>query len=134
MKAAGAAILGAAVVGVGLLVATKGSAAEEQPPTDDGVDFDVDAEVQLARNYYAYALTDPELFSNGQLNNLEGLLTELGMLQEAGNIHSMRTVLFGDGPVAPEPLPDINFLPPDLLDNLADQLESDLAEEEAVAP
>lgn len=134
MKAAGAAILGAAVVGVGLLVATKSSAAEEPVDNGGGVDFDIDAELQLARNYYAYALTDPEMFTNGQLNTLEGMLTELGMTQEAGNIHSMRTVLFGDGPVPPEPLPPINFIPPDLLDQIADQLEADVAEEEAIAP
>lgn len=134
MKAAGAAILGAAVVGVGLLVATKSSAATEEPAPDDGVDFDVDAEVTLARNYYSYALTDPEMFTNGQLATLEGLLSELGFTQEAGNIHSMRTVLFGDSPVTPEPLPPINFLPPDLLDELADRLEADVAEEEAIAP
>lgn len=133
MKAAGAAILGAAVVGVGLLVAGKSSATVEET-ADEGVDFDIDAELQLARNYYAYALTDPEMFTNGQLNTLEGLLSELGLTQEAGNIHSMRSILFGDNPVPPEPLPPINFLPPDLIDQLADQLENDVAEEEALSP
>ncbi len=129
MKAAGAAILGAAVVGAGLLIATKSSATEE--PVENEVDFDIDAEVQLASNYYANALTDPFAWSDGQLKSLEGLLTELGMMKEAANIRDMRLGLYGDTNSPPLPLPDITFIPADVIDAIADQAEADAAAEGA---
>lgn len=128
MKAAGAAILGAAVVGAGLLLASKSSAAEEP---DNSVDFDVDAEVQLASNYYANAFTDPFSWSDGQLKSLEGLLAELGMTKEAGNIRDMRLGLYGDTNSPPLPLPDITFIPADVIDAIADRAEEDIAAEGA---
>lgn len=124
MRAAGAAILGAAVVGIALM-ASKANAAE---PTDDGVDFDVDAEVQLAMNYYANALSNPIAWSDGQLKSLEGLLVELGFTTpEASNIKDMRIGLYGDTQAPPEALPDINFIPQSTIDAIADQAEADQA-------
>jgi hypothetical protein len=123
MRASGAAILGAAVVGAGFLLASNASAT---PIQDEGVDFDIDAEIQLAKNYYAMAITDPEFWTAGQLHNLENFLMEMGMQQEAGNIKSLRVVLYGDNNPSPEPLPDINFIPPDVIDTIADRLESEL--------
>lgn len=125
MKASGAAILGAAVVGAGLLLATSSKAAEP----DDDVDFDVDAELQLASNYYANALTDPFAWSDGQLKSLEGMLLELGLTKEAGNIRDMRIGLYGDTNSPPLPMPDITFIPADVIDAIADKNEEDMAAE-----
>lgn len=124
MKASGAAILGAAVVGAGLLLVGKSQAAE--PPSE--VDFDVDEEVQLASNYYANALTDPFAWSDGQLKTLEGMLNELGMTKEAGNIRDMRIGLYGDSNSPPLPLPDITFIPADVIDAIADRAEQEAEE------
>jgi hypothetical protein len=122
MRAAGAAILGAAVVGAAVLVASNSQAAEA--PSDE-VDFDVDAEVQLAMNYYANALTNPIMWSNGQLMSLEGLLMELGFQKEASNIEDMRSGLYGPDKPAAEPLPDINFIPASEIDAIANEFEAD---------
>lgn len=122
MRAAGAAILGAAVVGVAVLAASNSQAAE---PAPNDVDFDVDAEVQLAMNYYANALTNPFMWNNGQLMSLEGLLMELGFQKEASNIEDMRDGLYGPEKPAPEPLPDINFIPASEIDAIADSFEAD---------
>lgn len=123
MRAAGAAILGAAVVGAGFLLASSASAAE---PEDEGVDFDIDAEIQYATNLYANALTNPEMWSAGQLLSLEGLLVELGMSSpEATNIKDLRIGLYGEGPHTPLPLPDINFIPASAIDEIADRLENE---------
>ncbi len=124
MRASGAAILGAAVVGIAFLASTA-KAAEH---TDNGVDFDVDAEVQLAMNYYANALSNPISWSDGQLKSLEGLLVELGFSSpEATNIADMRIGLYGDTMAPPEPLPDINFIPQSTINAIADQAEADQA-------
>lgn len=128
MRAAGAAILGAAVVGIALM-ASNAKAAEP----DDSIDFDVDAEVQLAMNYYANALTNPIAWSDGQLKSLEGLLVELGFTSpEAVNIKDLRLGLYGDTQVPPAPLPDINFIPSSTIDAIADQAEADAAALEAM--
>lgn len=129
MKAAGAAILGAAVVGAGLLIATNSNAAEPAP--DNEVDFDVDAELQLASNYYANALTDPFAWSDGQLKSLEGMLIELGMTREAGVMRDMRIGLYGDTNAPPEPLPEVSFIPTHVIEAIADKNEADVAAEEA---
>lgn len=123
MKASGAAILGAAAVGVLLLASGESKAAEPEP----GVDFDIDAEVQLAMNYYANALSNPISWSDGQLKSLEGLLVELGFDRpEASNIKDLRLGLYGDNPsVPPAPLPDITFIPQSSIDAIADRLEAD---------
>lgn len=121
MRAAGAAILGAAFVGIAF-IATSAKAAEP----DSDVDFDVDAEVNLAMNYYANALTNPIAWSDGQLKSLEGLLVELGFsAPEASNIKDMRLGLYGETMAPPEPLPDINFIPQSVIDAIADQAEAD---------
>lgn len=123
MRAAGAAILGAAFVGIAF-IATSAKAAEP----DSDVDFDVDAEVNLAMNYYANALTNPIAWSDGQLKSLEGLLVELGFsAPEASNIKDMRLGLYGETMAPPEPLPDINFIPQSVIDAIADQAEADQA-------
>ncbi len=128
MRAAGAAILGAAIVGI----AFAASNANAATPADDGVDFDVDAEVQLAMNYYANALSNPIAWSDGQLKSLEGLLVELGFSSpEATNIADMRIGLYGDTMAPPEPLPDINFIPQSTIDAIANQAEADQAALEA---
>lgn len=128
MRAAGAAILGAAVVGIAFMAST----AHAAEPSDNGVDFDVDAEVNLAMNYYANALTNPIAWSDGQLKSLEGLLVELGFSSpEATNIKDMRLGLYGDTMAPPEPLPDINFIPQSTIDAIADQAEADQAALEA---
>lgn len=124
MKAAGAAILGAAVVGLGVLASSKAFA--QEPAPDDNVDFDIDEEEQLAKNYYAMAITNPETWSDGELKSLEGLLSEFGMLKEADNIKTLRVVLYGETNVPPEPLPDIFFIPPSEVDAIADELEGNL--------
>ncbi len=122
MRAAGAAILGAAAVGV-LILAT-GSASAAEP--DDGVDFDADAEAQLAMNYYANALSNPVAWSDGQLKSLEGLLVELGFVNpQASNIKDLRLGLYGDTQVPPEALPDITFVPQSTIDAIADRLEEE---------
>lgn len=127
MRASGAAILGAAVVGIAFMASTAKAA---EP--DDGTDFDVDAEVQLAMNYYANALTNPIAWSDGQLKSLEGLLVELGFSSpEATNIADMRIGLYGDTMAPPEPLPDINYIPASTIDAIADQAEADQAALEA---
>src|SRR6478752_1372030 len=124
MRAAGAAILGAAAVGALLLATQNASAAESDEPAPP--DFDVDAEVALAMNYYANAISNPIGWSDGQLKSLEGLLVELGFTQpEASNIKDMRLGLYGDTTVPPAPLPDITFIPPSEIDAIADRLESD---------
>lgn len=117
MRAAGAAILGAAAVGAMFMVASNVSAKE-----DSGV-IDLDAELQLGTNYYGMALANPEDWSNGQLISLSGFLVDLGMVQEAQNIEDLRMVMYDGAQVPAEPLPDIHFIPPDLIDLLADEAE-----------
>lgn len=120
--------MGAAVVGGILVVASRASAAEPAPP-DDGPDFDADAESQLAMNYYAQALTNPIMWSAGQLKSLAGLLGELGFTTESANINDMGAGLYADyTTAAPAPLPDISFIPPSEIDAIADQNDQDLAE------
>jgi hypothetical protein len=123
VRAAGAAILGAAAIGA-LVLATGRS---EAAPADSGVDFDVDAEVQLATNYYGMALANPETWSAGQLRSLEGLLVELGMQDLANDIMDMRLGLYGDTNPEPEPLPDIRWIPPDVIEEIADRIEEEAA-------
>lgn len=120
MRAAGAAILGAAAIGALVFATSKSQAAE---PTN-GVDFDVDAEVALATNYFGMALAHPETWSNGQLLSLEGLLSELGMIDEATIIADMRLGLYDDVNPTPEPLPDVTYIPPNVIDAIADNIES----------
>lgn len=122
MKASGAAILGAAVVGAGVLLATSAKAA----PADSGVDFDIEAEMQLAKNYYANAITAPEQWSNGQLVSLAGLLGDFGFLKESANIEDMRSAVYGDDKPPAEPLPEIFFIPETEIDFIADSLEGDI--------
>jgi hypothetical protein len=124
VRAAGAAILGAAAIGA-LVLATGRS---EAAPADSGVDFDVDAEVQLATNYYGMALANPETWSAGQLRSLEGLLVELGMQDLANDIMDMRLGLYGDTNPEPEPLPDIRWIPPDVIEEIADRIEEEAGE------
>lgn len=119
MRAAGAAILGAAAVGAMFLAAGNASASE------GGVDFDADAETQLAMNYYANALTNPIMWSNGQLMSLEGYLLELGFQKEANTIEDLRSGLYGPDKPGPEPLPDIAFIPSDTIDAIADRIEEE---------
>lgn len=123
MRSAGAAILGAAVVGLAFLATSSNASAAEAPPDDSSHDDDV----QAAMNYYAQALTNPVMWSDGQLKSLEGILNELGAHTEAANIRDMRIGLYGDTAVPPEPLPDINFIPPSEIEAIADQLESEQA-------
>ncbi len=125
MRAAGAALIGAAAVAAAVALASRANASEETP--DDGVDFDIDAEVQLASNYYANAITRPETWNPGQLLSLEGLLVDLGLTPEAANIHDMRIGLYGDAIPTPLPLPDLNFIPQTELDAIA-------AVEDQIAP
>lgn len=124
MRAAGAAILGAAVVGVAILATSRSQAAEPTPPPENNTD----GEIQLAMNYYANALSNPISWSDGQLKTLEGMLTELGFSHpEASNIADMRIGLFGDTAVPPAPLPDIHFIPQSEIEAIADQNDADLA-------
>ena len=125
MRAAGAAILGAAAVGTLLLVANKSSAAEP----GGGVDFDVDAELALATNYYGMALAHPETWSAGQLVSPSGYLNELGLVDEAVTITDMRIGLYGEGNPTPEPLPDITYIPPNVIDEIADRMEEETGSE-----
>jgi hypothetical protein len=120
MRAAGAAIIGAAAVGAIFLAANSAKA-----DTGDGVDFDADAEAQLALNYYANALTNPVMWSNGQLMSLEGYLMELGFTKEATTIEDMRAGLYGSDKPAPEPLPDVSFIPAETINAIADRIESE---------
>lgn len=122
MRSAGAAILGAAVVGLAVLATSSKASAAEAPPDDIGPSED---ETQVAMNYYAQALTNPVMWSDGQLKSLEGILNEMGFHTESANIRDMRIGLYGDTAVPPEPLPDINFIPPSEIDAIADQLESE---------
>ena len=124
MRASGAAILGAAVVGGVVLAVSSANAA----PADNEHDRDIEDERQLARNYYAMAITDPETWSDGELKSLEGLLLDFGFTKEADNIKSLRIVLYGETSVPPEPLPDIFFIPPSEIDAIADQQEEELNE------
>jgi hypothetical protein len=120
VRAAGAAVIGAALVAGVVALSTRAEAAP-----DDGVDFDVDAELQLAQNYYANAITNPVSWSAGQLVSLEGYLQELGLTDMAVNIHDMRTGIYGDAIPTPEPLPSIQFIPQSEIDAIADSLENE---------
>ncbi len=126
MRAAGAAILGAAFVGAAVLVASSATAADDTASGDSDVDFDVDAEVQLATNYFGMALANPVDWSDGQLKSLEGLLMELGFQSEAQQIADMRVGLYGDTMVPPAPLPDIQWIPQEVIDEIANRTEEDL--------
>lgn len=106
-----------------LMLATQGASAEEQnePP-----DFDVDAEVQLAMNYYGNFLANPIAWSDGQLKSLEGLLTEYGMTDQATVVMDGRIGLYGETQAPREPLPDIQFIPGNLIDEIADRIEQEV--------
>lgn len=119
MRSSGAAILGAAVVGLAFL-ATSSNASAAEPDDSNHED-----ETHIAMNYYANALTNPVMWSDGQLKSLEGILSEMGFAAEASNIRDMRIGLYGDTQVPAEPLPDITFIPPSEIDAIADQLESE---------
>jgi hypothetical protein len=121
MRAAGAAILGAAAVGALVLTASRSQAAEP----GSGVDFDIDAELSLATNYFGMALAHPEQWSNGQLLSLANFLTELGMVDEATIITDMRLGFYDEINPEPEPLPNMQYIPPDIIDDIADRLEAE---------
>jgi hypothetical protein len=125
MRASGAAILGAAVVAGAVLAASSAKANTDE----NDVDFDIDAEAELAANYYANAVTHPIEWSDGQLKSLEGLLSEFGMTTEAQNIRDLRIGLYGETNSPPLPLPEIFFIPPSQIDAIADAQEQELAEE-----
>ena len=120
MKSSGAAILGAAVVAIGVAFASQSSA---KSVSQNPADLDADEQLRLAGNYYAMSMTNPEMWSAGQLLTLEGFLHDLGLEVESANIHDLRTGLYGDTIPTPLPLPDIRFIPQTEIDALADQAE-----------
>lgn len=122
MKAAGAALIGAAVVAGAVALASRANAATGDQPNQGPADFDAD---QVAANYYAMALKDPTTWSAGQLLTLEGVLNDVGLQDLAANVHDMRLGLYGDAVPAPQELPDFTFIPQSEINAIADRVESE---------
>lgn len=125
MKSAGAAIIGALAVAGAVALASKSANAASSDSGGD-VDLDVDSELQLAGNYYAMAITHPETWSAGQLLTLEGFLQDLGLNDEAANVHDMRVGIYGDAIPNPEALPQVRFIPQSEIDAIANAVESEV--------
>lgn len=113
MRSSGALLIGAAVVGAGvLLFGSQSASAATLPPdeTDTGPEL---SDAQHVMSYHAHALALPEDWTEGQLKSLENLLVEIGFTSEAADVHDLRVGMFGgDHPDVPaDPLPPITILP-----------------------